>query len=639
MQVLEVQLFRLIRNTFSKLKKSKAPLPLAAFCFLLMVVLVFVFYTTPLRTQVENKLYDIRTVIKPEVNDFQKIAIVEIDEKSIAKLTGGRQKDIGYNELEQIIDQLNHFNVRAIVVMLYPNVFDYTDEMATGFSERMSHVDNLYFGVLGLDTPVPSGRDVPSRLKSIQSKTFGLEIFRERRHDFVRQLNFYAYRGTEKRPLLPLKLAQEISGKDIFHSGDEIQSLYWLNYIDPRLLYRVPAETVVDDEVGPILRQQLSGRVVFVGYTVYRNRPINSNQIFVNTPWQSEGEDPEAGMPLVYVTAMAFANQLYNSWLKVSLDFVPILQTVIVLAFSLLVWTLGISRAIFLFITCWIALLYFHALFFAYGNISIPLADTALFSAIGVLSGSIWRLQIEGRLNLSKEAKALSLKQLAKEQSEFLLDFTHELSHMNRAVIEKLHDISVYIKENTSHQKLVSKIQAAAEDFRDYLRGMAEFAGLEDGLAKKNKRKLVNVRAMTQRILQQFAYRCQEQQVEVVLNIPQNFKIHTDETLLEPIVFNLISNAIKYSPNNSMVTVEANHNARYGSYLTVIDKGPGIPEEYHRRIFKKFYRVTQSSNYKVKGSGLGLYLSKYLAKRLGVSILVESKQDQGAKFTIRFKEE
>ena len=607
------------------------------FCLVLMFLMIFFFYTTPLRSQLEDKLYDIRTLLKPQVNDYQSIAVVEIDEKSVEEFAEGENQDMSFADLERLSRRLLQFEVRSVVVMLYPNIFDYTSDEAEAFAESLSKEKNVYFGVMGIDTLVPSGRQMPEKLKSIEDKSFGLEIFRERRHDFVRRINSYAFRGTKITPLLPLALSREHGRQDQFDDENDFERKFWLNYIDPNLLYRLSARTLLDDDIQPIIRQQLSGRVVFVGYTVFRNRPINSNQIFVNTPWQTEGANPKFGMPLVYVTAMAYVNELYSKWLKESYTAVAVVQCVIVCVFSVLIWTLGISVAIFLFVLSWITILYAHALLFAYANTIVPLADTVLFSALGMLGGSIWRLQVEGRLNLRKEAKTLSLKKLAHEQSSFLLDFTAQLRQMNQPIILRLADLITIKSLEPTHKVLIAKMQASSEDFRDYLKGMSEFASIEGDRQLRAQKKMVNIKEMVQRITYFFEYRRKEQDVGMDLQIPEDFKIHTDENILEAIVFNLISNAIKYTPKGGLVKIVANHDPQSGAFIEVLDEGPGIPEAYHEKIFKKFYRVQDSESHKVKGSGLGLYLSKYLAKRLGVTIAVESNEPQGCVFTVRFK--
>lgn len=96
------------------------------------------------------------------------------------------------------------------------------------------------------------------------------------------------------------------------------------------------------------------------------------------------------------------------------------------------------------------------------------------------------------------------------------------------------------------------------------------------------------------------------------------------------ILLNLIGNAIRYAPSDSEVFVEISYdNAR--ARLTVRDQGPGIAQEYHESVFQKFERLGRSGD---GGSGLGLYISRRIARALGGDLRVESVVGQGACFIL-----
>jgi two-component system, OmpR family, sensor histidine kinase SenX3 len=101
-------------------------------------------------------------------------------------------------------------------------------------------------------------------------------------------------------------------------------------------------------------------------------------------------------------------------------------------------------------------------------------------------------------------------------------------------------------------------------------------------------------------------------------------------------VANLIDNAVKYSGNDVNVTVETRRvNGKYVS-LRVIDHGPGIPKTELKRIFKRFYRVPGTLAMRVKGTGLGLYIVRSVAKRHGGRAWAESEgPGRGATFVLQ----
>lgn len=99
------------------------------------------------------------------------------------------------------------------------------------------------------------------------------------------------------------------------------------------------------------------------------------------------------------------------------------------------------------------------------------------------------------------------------------------------------------------------------------------------------------------------------------------------------LVLNLVENAVKYSEENASVTIRSyKNNNKY--VLQVEDTGIGIPEEDIPRIFERFYRVDKSR--KGSSTGLGLAIVKHIVKSYNGDIFVESKLDQGTKFTVEF---
>jgi signal transduction histidine kinase len=146
---------------------------------------------------------------------------------------------------------------------------------------------------------------------------------------------------------------------------------------------------------------------------------------------------------------------------------------------------------------------------------------------------------------------------------------------------------------------------------------------------------------MLAKVLRQFETRKTEAGVDIAVRTQFEGGAGTalaDPTLTAQIMYNLISNAIKYSPRGSKVEVVVASGVyatgKSGLTITVSDKGPGISPEYHERIFEKFYRVKDDYVYKVKGHGLGLYLSRFFADQMGARITIKSAPDEGASFTL-----
>jgi signal transduction histidine kinase len=97
-----------------------------------------------------------------------------------------------------------------------------------------------------------------------------------------------------------------------------------------------------------------------------------------------------------------------------------------------------------------------------------------------------------------------------------------------------------------------------------------------------------------------------------------------DPEELRTAVSNLLDNAVKYSPNGVHISVELEARNEKRVVLRVRDAGVGIPEHELKRIFKRFYRVTQRSLSQVKGTGLGLFIVRSIARKHGGRVFAQS---------------
>ena len=110
--------------------------------------------------------------------------------------------------------------------------------------------------------------------------------------------------------------------------------------------------------------------------------------------------------------------------------------------------------------------------------------------------------------------------------------------------------------------------------------------------------------------------------------------VHTDPARVRQVLTNLLSNAIKYTPSGGTITVETVHDRRDSglrSGIAVRDTGPGVPPELRERIFDEFVRADSVTT---AGSGVGLAISRRLARMLGGDVTYAPNQPSGAVFTL-----
>jgi PAS domain S-box-containing protein len=122
--------------------------------------------------------------------------------------------------------------------------------------------------------------------------------------------------------------------------------------------------------------------------------------------------------------------------------------------------------------------------------------------------------------------------------------------------------------------------------------------------------------------------------VRLELKVPKRLPaVAADEQQLRQVLLNLVENAVKYSPDGGLVLVEVARTER--SILWVVsDEGLGIPPSERRRIFEKFYRLDPNMTRGIGGTGLGLYISRELVRRLNGRIWVEGNNGRGSRFHV-----
>ncbi|HYO22597.1 MAG TPA: HAMP domain-containing sensor histidine kinase, partial [Flavisolibacter sp.] len=109
--------------------------------------------------------------------------------------------------------------------------------------------------------------------------------------------------------------------------------------------------------------------------------------------------------------------------------------------------------------------------------------------------------------------------------------------------------------------------------------------------------------------------------------------LEADRLHLVSVIFNLLDNALKYSRSSPVINITISGKGDKAS-LVIADNGIGIPQEYHDKIFEKFFRVPTGNLHNAKGYGLGLsYVAHVINKHKG-TIEIQSSEDKGSKFVI-----
>jgi two-component system phosphate regulon sensor histidine kinase PhoR len=121
---------------------------------------------------------------------------------------------------------------------------------------------------------------------------------------------------------------------------------------------------------------------------------------------------------------------------------------------------------------------------------------------------------------------------------------------------------------------------------------------------------------------------------QVLLRTPKSVPfVLADQSKLEIVLHNLLTNAVNYSPNGGRILVRIARAVRSELVISVIDEGIGISQEDVGKLFTRFYRIDSRDERDVYGHGLGLYISKHLIEMMQGRIWVKSKEGHGSCFS------
>jgi signal transduction histidine kinase len=147
----------------------------------------------------------------------------------------------------------------------------------------------------------------------------------------------------------------------------------------------------------------------------------------------------------------------------------------------------------------------------------------------------------------------------------------------------------------------------------------------------------ISLQAVTQSVIDLFEPLMSQQGRQVTVEIPAHIMVWADEMRLKQVLHNLISNALRYSPQQTPLAITAvvepeERSAR----IDVSDRGPGIPPDKQEAIFDKFVRLERDMHGTIRGSGLGLFITRQLVEAMKGKITVESSGVPGERTTFSF---
>ena len=185
-------------------------------------------------------------------------------------------------------------------------------------------------------------------------------------------------------------------------------------------------------------------------------------------------------------------------------------------------------------------------------------------------------------------------------------------------------------------QEMLGKVEATAHRVMELITQFFTLAKLEAGDTELERSKL-NLNEVCSENILSFYELLSTQDFQIEVDIPNApVFVMSNSDALQRILFNLISNAIRYGADGKylgMVLRSDEENA----YIDIIDKGRGIPKEFADTIFDRLFTMEDSRNPRMQGNGLGLTIAKNLAVQLGGDITLTSQPNVKTVFTVTLK--
>lgn len=237
------------------------------------------------------------------------------------------------------------------------------------------------------------------------------------------------------------------------------------------------------------------------------------------------------------------------------------------------------------------------------------------------------------RLGQAVDAMAAQLQHADAEQKRFLADLVHEIATPVSAIsgfAVALTDGSVQTTaERAEAADIVTgetrRLQRLLDDVRQMNR-------LE--LTDSVRREHVDVSALCQQAAQRFRLAARDAGVTVTARAARAW-LDTDPRLIDVMVSNFVSNAIRYTPRGGKVEIRAARRRRPPAVVIAVrDTGTGIAPEHLERIFDRLYRTDDARDRASGGSGLGLAIARSAARTLGARIEVDSQPGTGSEFRL-----
>lgn len=238
-----------------------------------------------------------------------------------------------------------------------------------------------------------------------------------------------------------------------------------------------------------------------------------------------------------------------------------------------------------------------------------------------------------GQLALSFNTMAAQLQQQQSAQQRLLGDISHELrsplTRLQMALGLAQQDSTTTVAREQYLQRCQKEIDRLDKMIEDVL----ALSRLENTLQKIDLQQ-VNLGQIIQNIIDDEQFVADDKSITIHAELAEKINVRVDPLLLASAISNILSNAIKYSPDQSIIDVKLSTDEK-GFTLIISDTGNGVPEQALAHLFTPFYRVNLARDRNTGGTGLGLAIAKQAVMAHQGEIFAKNKATKGLSVTIQ----
>ncbi len=270
-----------------------------------------------------------------------------------------------------------------------------------------------------------------------------------------------------------------------------------------------------------------------------------------------------------------------------------------------------------------------------YINLAMALVITGIvgFVCISAIQRHQNKLQ-EAAKDLAKANADLS--ELNREKDDFLSLVAHDLRNPLNGILGFSEELKLNLKDaDPKAKEYLGYIRSAGHQMLDLIGDILNLSFIE-GFHGKLELKPCNWNQLAMAACDRFHSQAHRKNIRLDLKLDEKADIDTltRQEWMDICLNNLVSNAIKYSPQNSTVHIETRHCGNQIEF-SVRDEGPGLSPEEIRKLFGKFVRLSPKPTGEEGSTGLGLYIVRKMCQRLGAEVKVQSQPGKGSLFTIQ----